>query len=439
MRHLPLSALQQRYWFLCTSYPGDASPILVLNWRIHGPLDVEAWRAAVDLVVDRHESLRTNFVLRDAEPVQVVLPPAGIETDLVDMSALPPDEREARTADLVGARTHMLLDLAEDPLVSSSLVRLADDHHVWCFTMHHIIADGASLRIVGREVRAAYLSLVEGTHPADLPKLELQYGDFAVWESEQDQAADLAYWHDRLAGTPQLDLPTDHPRPAEKAASSEEVIHHIGPELATGVVELARRSRCTPYMLLLAALTVLLRERSGQDDFCVGTPVGGRVRAEFEPVVGLFANTLALRTDLSGDPTFAELLTRTRSTVIGGLQRQAVPLGRVLAALAVPRDPARTQLFAVVFSMRNDNAAQHSTLGPLSIEGFPHGHAKVLHDIVFDIWRLDEAGLRTGIRYDTALFRPETVGAMVRRYEQILAAAVARPDLRLSELAAADG
>ncbi|MEV4410411.1 condensation domain-containing protein [Catellatospora sp. NPDC049609] len=438
MRHLPLSALQQRFWYLCTAYPGDASPILVLNWRLRGPLDVPAWESAVSAVVDRHESLRTGFVLRDGEPVQVVMPPAGLGTELIDLRDLPPEQRDARTAELMRARTHRLLDLTEDPLVGSCLLRLADDHHVWCFTMHHLLADGASLRIVGREIRAAYLAALEGAVP-DLPKLDLQYGDFAQWQAEQDQAADLAYWCERLAGAPSLELPTDLPRPEEKSAHSAEHIHQMGPELAAGVVELSRKARCTPFMVLLTALQVLLRERGGQDDFCVGTPVAGRVRAEFEPVVGLFANTLALRADLSGDPTFTDLLRRTRTTVIGGLQRQSVPLGRIIATLGVARDPGRTQLFDVVFSMRNDNPVLASQLGGLEVEGFPHGHAKVLHDLVFDIWRLDEAGLRAGIRYDTALFRPDTVHELGRRYEQILSAAVARPGDRLSEMVASRG
>ncbi len=438
MRHLPLSALQQRFWYLCTAYPGDASPILVLNWRLRGPLDVPAWQAAVSAVVDRHESLRTGFVLRDGEPVQVVMPPAGMDTELVDLRELPGNQRDERAAQLLRARTHRLLDLTADPLVGSCLLRLDDDHHVFCFTMHHLLADGASLRTVGREIRTAYLAALDGTKP-DLPELSLQYGDFAQWQAAQDQAADLAYWCERLAGAPSLELPTDSPRPAEKSAHSAEHIHQIGPELAAQVIELSRRARCTPFMVLLAALQLLLRERSGQDDFCVGTPVAGRVRAEFEPVVGLFANTLALRADLSGDPSFTDVLRRTRTGVIGGLQRQSVPLGKIIATLGVPRDPGRTQLFDVVFSMRNDNPVLASQLGPLEVEGFPHGHAKVLHDLVFDIWRLDEAGLRAGIRYDTALFRPETVAELAERYEQILSAAVARPGDRLSEMGALRG
>lgn len=322
MRELPLSALQQRFWYLCTAYPGDASPILFLAWRMRGPLDVEAWRGAVGAVVDRHESLRTGFAVRDGSPVQLVLPPAGIDTEVIDIGEVPGAERDARADELVVARTHRLLDLTTDPLVGSTLIRLADDDHVWCFTMHHLLSDGASLRIVSNEIRQAYLM---GT-PSAFPELKLQYGDFAEWQHQNEaaEADDLVYWKERLSGVPPIELPTDHPRPQVKAASSAELIHHMGPELAKRIIELSRSARCTPFMVLLAGLKVLLRQWSGQADFCVGTPVAGRVRTELEAVVGLFANTLALRTDLSGDPTFAELLKRTRKTVIGADRKSVV-------------------------------------------------------------------------------------------------------------------
>ncbi|MEV0456686.1 condensation domain-containing protein [Catellatospora methionotrophica] len=431
MRLLPLSALQQRFWHLCTAYPGDASPILFLTWRIRGPLDLDRWQTAVSAVVDRHESLRTGFALRDGEPVQVVGPPTGITTELIDLSGQrDPDEQAQR---VVSGRTHRLLDLITGPLVESCLVRLAADHHVWCFTMHHLLADGASLRIVGHEVRDCYAA-PSGTA---LPPLQTQYGDFARWQREQEEsdASQLAYWREQLIGVPPLDLPTDRPRPPHKGTASSELIHRMDGELATAVIGLSRAARCTPFMVLLAALQVLLREHSGQDDFAIGSPAGGRVRAEFEPVVGLFANTLALRTDLTGDPTLRELLARTRKTVIGALQRQTFPFGRIVAALGPPRDPSRTQVFQVIFSMRNDNEAKQPQLGPLLINDFPHGHPKVLHDLVFDIWRLDSHGLRAGIRYDTALFAHDTILALARRYEQILSAAVTDPDARLSALA----
>lgn len=441
LTELPLSALQQRIWFLCTAYTGDASPILFLVWRIKGTLVIDAWTRAASAVVDRHESLRIAFRQRDGGPVQVVAPPDGIVTDFVDLTDLPEEEREARADQLVVARTHALLDLAGGPLVRSALLRLADDHHVWCFTMHHLLADGTSLRIVTREMRALYESFVEGK-PADLPPLPVQYGDFSVWQqtlAREAEEADLRFWAERLRGVPPLDLPTDHPRPAEKSVSSAEVYYPMSGDLARAVTQVARGVRCTPFMVLLAAVQTLLSACSGQDDICVGSPVAGRTGIELESVIGLFSNTVALRGDLSGDPTFRELLGRTRPVVIEALRRQNVPFGRIVTALELPREPNRTQLFQVIFNMRTDNEQKQPDLAGLWIEDFPHGHPKTLHDLVIDIWRLDGNVLRTGFRFDTALFTAQTVTALARRYERILTAVVADPDVRLSDLKALDG
>ena len=435
---LPLSALQQRIWFLCTAYTGDASPIIFLVWRIRGPLDVDAWTRAVNSVVDRHESLRTSFRQRNAGPVQVVAPPTGIVTDVIDVTDVPEDEREKRTDELVVARTHALLDLVAGPLVRSALFRLADDHHVWCFTMHHLLADGTSLRILTREMRAFYESSVEGK-PVDLPELPVQYGDFTVWQQTVQREAeevDLRYWTQHLAGIEPLNLPTDFPRPDEKGVSRAEIYHPMSGDLARSVAQLARSNRCTPFMVLLAGIHTLLSALSGQDDICVGSPVAGRTGIELESVIGLFSNTIALRGDVSGDPTFRELVLRTRPVVIEALRRQNVPFGRIVTALDLPREPNRTQVFQVIFNMRTDNEQKQPELAGLWIEDFPHGHPKTLHDLVVDIWRLDGNMLRTGFRYDTALFTPETVQGMAQRYERLLATVVDDPDIRLDALKA---
>jgi len=202
------------------------------------------------------------------------------------------------------------------------------------------------------------------------------------------------------------------------------------------VAQLARSNRCTPFMVLLAGIHTLLSALSGQDDICVGSPVAGRTGIELESVIGLFSNTIALRGDVSGDPTFRELVLRTRPVVIEALRRQNVPFGRIVTALDLPREPNRTQVFQVIFNMRTDNEQKQPELAGLWIEDFPHGHPKTLHDLVVDIWRLDGNMLRTGFRYDTALFTAETVAAMAKRYEHLLATVVDDPDIRLSALKA---
>ncbi len=425
MKEMPLSLLQQRFWYLCTAYPGDASPIIFLTWRIRGPLEAELWSRAVTEVVNRHESLRTGFTLRDGGPVQVIYPPAGIDTELIDLRHLPEEKRQDEAQRLVYARTHTLLDLTNDPLVTSCLVRIADDHHVWCFTMHHLVSDGASLRIVSREMR----TLISG---GQLAPLAIQYGDFAA--AQEPDPDHLSYWVSRLESVPPLNLPTDHPRPAAKGTNSAEVFRHMDAELSAGVARLARSIRGTPFMVLLAALQALLGSESGQQDFCLGTPVAGRTRVELEPLVGLFANTLALRSDLSGDPTFHELLGRVRETVIGALRRQSVPFGQIISRLNLPKDPSRTQVFQAIFSMRNDNENKEPRIGELTVEDFPHGHPKVLHDLVVDVWRFDTKGIRVGMRYDTDLFSHNRIVVLMQRYESLLQAAIADPHMPLSQL-----
>jgi non-ribosomal peptide synthetase component F len=205
-------------------------------------------------------------------------------------------------------------------------------------------------------------------------------------------------------------------------------------EVAAGVMRLAKAIRGTPFMVLLAALQALLSNESGQTDFCLGSPVAGRMRVELEPLVGLFANTLALRTNLSGDPTFHELMGRTRETVIAALRRQSVPFGQIVAKLDMQKDPSRTQVFQAIFSMRNDNENKKPQIGELWVEDFPHGHPKVLHDLVVDIWRFDGQGVRVGMRYDTDLFSNNRMVVLLQRYESLLQAAIANPHTLLSQL-----
>ncbi|HET6214531.1 MAG TPA: condensation domain-containing protein, partial [Micromonosporaceae bacterium] len=278
---LPLSPQQRRWWFLCTSYRGALSPIVSLVHRLRGPLVVDAWLRAVGALVDRHEGLRVRFVNRPDGPVQVIAPPAGLDVERIDLTGLPEEVREDRARQLLNERRQTVLDLAGSPLVTSCLIRLADDDHVWTLTAHHILADGAAMAIADRELRTMYRACADGTEP-ELPDIAVPFGDYAVWQDStpaSQYADDRSYWLDRLAGVPPLDLRTDRPRPAVKSAPAAEVGHPIPGELAQRVEELARSERCTRFMALLAAFQVLLAEWSGQRDICVGLPVMGAGRA----------------------------------------------------------------------------------------------------------------------------------------------------------------
>ncbi|WP_117208230.1 condensation domain-containing protein [Allorhizocola rhizosphaerae] len=434
---VPLSAFQQRIHHLCTAYEGTSSPCVFLNKRLHGPLATDAMVRAIGMVVDRHESLRAVIGDTESGPCQTFLPPGMHEVEHIDLSDLPPDEREQRLRDLLGARTKTLFDLrgGTDPLIRSALIRLSETEHVLSIVMHHIIADGASSGILASDLAACYRAAVQGGSP-ELPELSIGYGDFAHWQRDglaERVASGLAFWRERLAGVTPLQLPTDFERPAQKATRAAIVGHAIGADVVAEVERLARTSRCSTFMVLLAGYQTMLEKHSGIADICVGTQVAARTRVELEPVIGLFGNTLPMRCDLSGDPTFAELLKRVRSMVLSALTRQEVPFGSVVSHLDLPHDPSRTQVFQTIMALHTETGTDGMDLLGVKTEPAPAGMPQILHDIVLDMW-LRPKGLDTAWRYDTALFREETVAAWASSYERILRAAVADPQARLSAL-----
>jgi Condensation domain len=456
---LPLSVLQQRLWFLCTAYSGDASPTVYLAYRLRGPVDVEALVAALGDVSDRQESLRTRIVERPDGPVAVgpaavgpaavgpaamgpvvVLdPPGGLAVERIDLSDLPPAQREERLERLLAGWTRILFELRGGSLVRARVVRLDDADHVLYVVLHHIIADGASVGVLARELAAHYRARVAGTAP-DLPELTIGYGDFAYWQSQGHGTGGLdglPYWRDRLAGLPVPDLATDRPRPAQKGTRGEDVVHPLDGELAAALERLARSHRCSLFAVLLAGFWALLSRHGGGEDVCVGSPIGGRTRVELEPLIGNFANTLPLRGDLSGDPTFAELLVRARSTVLGALAHQEVPFANVVAALDLPRDPSRMQVFGAILVLQY-GGGDRDPLPGLPAEPIPAGFPQITHDVVLDAWR-DPAGLWLVFRYDSALFDRSTIVGWAEEFEAMLRGAAADPGTPLSLLAPVAG
>lgn len=434
---LPLSPLQARWWFLCTSYPGGMSPLVDLVHRLRGPLDAGAWARAVDAVVNRHEILRTLFADRPGGPVQLVGPPDGIRMEVLDLRDLPAEQREQRARELLDERRRLTLDLATGPLVHTSLLRLADDDHVWRMTIHHILADGASLAVIDRELTVLYPALAAGRTP-ELPAPAVQYGDYAVWQAHADTGQadeDRAYWREQLAGLMPLELIEALPRPAAKGAPAAEITRTLDADLTRRIEELARGARGTRFMVLLAALHVVLAQACGQDRFAIGIPVAGagRARPELAGIVGLFNNALALRGDLSGDPAFGELLARTRETVLDALDHQELPWGQVVALLDEPADPGRAQGFQAMFLHDDVEPAARLVLPGLRVEGFPLGIPRVLHDLMVYAGPSPQ-GLSLKFVYDTGVLAEPTVTALAAAYERLLRAAVDDPGRRLSEL-----
>ncbi|MGV9907801.1 condensation domain-containing protein, partial [Streptomyces sp. NPDC003388] len=314
-RPLPLSFAQRRLWFLDQLEPGRAEYLIPMGLRIRGPLDVAALRASLSELVARHEVLRTRFVSDDdGSPGQVVDPPRPLPLAVHDLrSVAGEDAREEAATALVDTEGFRPMDLGTGPMVRALLIRLADDEHLLSLTVHHIAFDGWSAGVLSRELTALYGARLTGT-ASGLTEPPLQYADFAVWQREwftgEVLAEQLDYWRGRLAGTEPLELPTDRRRPARRTGNGAMLTFRVPAQTADGARRLSKDTGASLFMTLLAVFQVVLSRYSGQEDIAVGTPIAGRNRAEIENMLGFFVNTLVMRTDLSGDPTFTELLAR---------------------------------------------------------------------------------------------------------------------------------
>ncbi|MEU4232965.1 amino acid adenylation domain-containing protein [Nonomuraea sp. NPDC026600] len=439
-----ISLGQERLWFLQRLDPLDAAYRVAVVRRLRGALDVEALTGAFGDVVGRHESLRTRFPDQDGLPVAVIDPPRAVPVELVVFDRAGPDAPvlsgqagpDGPVLDevmrLLEVRANTPFDLAAAPPLRITLVRLADDDHVLCVVLHHIIGDGWSLNVLMDDLAACYLARTEGV-PVSLPELPVRYADYA--DAQRVSDADVEYWTGRLAGARPLELPTDRPRPAQRSSAGDEVGFDLSPETAGALSRLARAERATVFMVLLAAYQVLLARHAGQDDIVVGSPTAGRDRPELEPMVGLFASTLVLRGDLSGDPPFAELLRRTRRTVLEAMAHREVPIERVLSALDIERDLSRTPLFQAMLALHNSAVgyAEAESFAGMESLPFAHGAPPAMVDLRMDLWP-SGGGWHGALFYSTELFDRETVTRLAARFQTLLASILASPGARLSEL-----
>ena len=431
---VPLSLAQERLWFLSRLDPDDASFNLFLVHRLRGDLDAEALKRALGEVVARHEILRTRYpATPDGRPVQVVEPAWRAGLERIDLAGLAPDERERLARELVAERVNAPFDLADRPPFRASLLRLDATDHVLCLVLHYVAGDGWSVGVLWQELAALYAASLAG-EPSPLEPLAVQYADYAAWQRRrlEDGAgeAHLAYWRERLANAPALDLPSDRARPAVRTSRGEGVTRRV--PLGAAVDRLARERRCTAFMVLLSAYQALLGRAAGQDDVCVGSPTAGRDWLELEPLIGLFLNTLVLRGDLSGDPTFAELLQRTRARALEAYAHQDVPFERLMTELRVRRHPGRTPLFQALFTLENPDAAGLALAG-VAVETFEATYRQARFDLALEVWR-DGPELVCILGYRSDLFEAATAERLAAGYEALLREALADPDARLSTL-----
>ncbi|WP_345673033.1 amino acid adenylation domain-containing protein, partial [Streptomyces phyllanthi] len=436
-RALPLSFAQQRLWFLNQLEPASAEYNLPSLIPMAGPVDLAALGAALTAVAARHEVLRTRLVAGpDGVAYQVIDPPGPVPLPVADVSGVADPLGAARR--LVAVDAAAPFDLAAGPLLRACLIRTAGTMQLLALTIHHVAFDDWSDRILRRDLSSLYAAFRAG-EPDPLPPLPVQYADFAVWQrawlADEVQDRQLAYWRERLAALPVLELPLDRPRPPLRSSAGAAMRFSVPGEVVRGLHEVTREGGATMYMTLLAAFSVLLGRYSGQDDIVVGTPVAGRNRAETEDLIGFFVNTLVMRTDLSDDPTFAELVGRVRETALGAYAHQDLPFEQLVDALVTDRDRSRTPLFQVLF----DYYRQDTGEGSGSAETVQAGvTAKFdLRLVVVE----DDDGLTATIEYGVALFDSVTIERLAGHLRMLLARiaeGASRPISELSVLSAVE-
>ncbi|GLX94481.1 non-ribosomal peptide synthetase/MFS transporter [Herbidospora sp. NBRC 101105] len=404
----PLSHAQERLWFLEQYRAGTTAYTVPYTTRLTGALDATAFAAAVTEVSRRHESLRMRFLASDdGLPEVVVDAEPSTEFSFVEAAS------EGAARELITATLVRPFDLSAGGLLRVLLIRLAADDHVLLMAAHHAVTDGWSAEILLREL----LTLHGG---GALDPLPIQYGDYALWERTRDHTRDLAYWRDRLTGVPPLELPLDFPRPAEQTTSGRGHRFRVDLDLLSRFAD----QGVTPYMVMLAALQLTLGRWSGQHDFAVGSPVSGRPLAELEPLAGMFVNTLAMRADLSGDPTFGEFLLRVRDSCLDAYAHQEVPFDKLVGELKVERDVSRSAVFQVLLALQNYGPREDHGL---AVSAFHPDVTVSRFDLACYLW--DGDGL---VIYNPDLFRPETVARLTDSLTTVLRAA---PETPLSQVA----
>ncbi|HEX6908789.1 MAG TPA: amino acid adenylation domain-containing protein [Longimicrobium sp.] len=435
----PLSFAQERLWFIDRLEPGSPLYNMSPSLRLRGPLDAAVLADALREVVRRHEPLRTSFPLVDGEPVQRVGTAADFQLRTDDLSHLSPEAREGEAGRAAAELARAPFDLEQGPLFRARLLRIAPDDHALLLAMHHAVSDGWSIGILFRELFALYDAFAAG-RPSPLAPLPIRYADYAAWQRAWLSGAELegqvAYWRAALAGAPALlELPADRPRPPVMSRRGALHAFAVPADVAGPVRALARREGATLFMALLAAFDVVLARGSGQDDVVVGTPVAGRTQGDTEGLVGLFVNTLALRTDLAGDPSFLALLERVRAATLGAYAHQDLPFEKLVEELQPERSLAYTPLFQVLFNLQGTGegppeAPAALALAPLAGKGAPD--AKV--DLTLTVTERDDGSLYATLGYAADLFDAATMERMAAQWARVLAAAAARPEAPLSSI-----
>ena len=431
---IPLSFSQERLWFLDKLAPGSPfyteSSALKLAW----PVDAQAMERAINAVVERHDVLRTRIYVQDERPLQVA-EQVHVPLPVTDLSALAATQQELELERLAVENAMRPFDLQQGPLMRTRLVRLGPANHVFLLALHHIVTDGWSMNVFSREVSAFYRAFAMGQTIA-LPELPIQYFDYAAWQRgpEHGRALDgqLQYWRDHLRDLPQLELPLDHPRPPMLSYRGSHLEVTIPPNLSAGLRVLSKREQVTLFMSSVAVFAALLHLHTGQSDIVIGTPVAGRNRPELEPLIGIFLNTLVLRFDLSGDPSYRELLRRVKATATATYDRQDIPFDRLVEELQPQRDLGKNPLFQALFQFFTP-PDEKTGASAMEAAAVPIDRGTAILDLAYHMWDTPR-GIHGRIEFSTELFEPATIERQFEHFLRLLTQVLAHPDRPLSEL-----
>ena len=433
---LPLSFAQQRLWFLDRLQPGDPAYNIPAAVRLKGAIDLTALERSFQAVIDRHEALRTTFGAVEGRPIQLIIPSPTFALSVIDLQHFPQSQREEQAMRLAAEEAQQPFDLANWPLMRVTLLQLGDTEFILLLTIHHIVADGWSIGVLVREMATLYEAFCTGK-PSPLPELSIQYADYAVWQrnwlSGEVLEEKLAYWKQHLGNPlPVLQLPAKQPRAAVSTYRAALQPFQLSPNLSAALNKLSRQQNVTLFMTLLAALETLLYRSTNQDDMVVGTDLANRTQLETEALIGFFVNILLLRGDLSGNPTFIELLDRVREVTLKAYAHQDLPFDKLVEELRPDRSLNQTPLFQVLFVMQNMPMPALElgglTLTPLELDS---GTAKF--DLVLFVGETEQ-GIAGTWKYNTDLFDAAAIEQMSSRFETLLNSIVAEPETRLNNL-----
>ncbi|MEH2192519.1 MAG: amino acid adenylation domain-containing protein [Nostoc sp.] len=426
----PLSFAQQRVWFLQQLQPDSRAYILSNAHRLTGKLNVAVLQQSLDAIVVHHEALRTNFITSvDGSPIQVIGTPRTVELKIIEIT-------QEQVESLLREETQRPFNLESDLMLRATLLQVDEQEHILLLVMHHIASDGWSLGIIGQQLAELYQAFLSGK-ASPLPKLPIQYADFAVWQhqwlSGEKLSSQIEYWKTQSAGANTvLELPTDRPRPPVQTYQGAVQSLMLPQNLSASLKELSHQQGVTLFMTLLAAFGTILYRYTGQEDILIGSPIAGRNQVETEGLIGFFVNTLAIRTKLAGNPSFRQLLSQVREVTLGAYSHQDLPFEKLVEELQPERDMSHSPLFQVMFAFHN-TPSQVWELPGLTITPLEVHSSAAKFDLTLDIKETSQ-GIKAGIEYNTDLFDDTTIARMLGNFQTLLAGIVTNPEQQIANL-----